>query len=134
MMKTLIGLTLAASALLGPALAFAQTSNAPLTRAAVYADLVRLEHAGYDPTSSSDSTYPANIQAAEAKVAAEDATQTASSNATPVTDNAPATDTAAVGAAMSGSSASGKHESPMNKMENEPCVGPVSFCTPFFGS
>ncbi len=45
-----------------------------MTRAEVLADLARLEKAGYNPAASSDATYPANIQAAEAKVAAQSAT------------------------------------------------------------
>jgi hypothetical protein len=70
-MKTLICLSLAVSALASPALSFAQSTSAPVTRAQVYADLVRLEQAGYDPSASNDPNYPAAIQAAEAKVAAQ---------------------------------------------------------------
>ena len=62
-MKTLICLSLAVSALASPALSFAQSTSAPVTRAQVYADLVRLEQAGYDPSASNDPNYPAAIQA-----------------------------------------------------------------------
>ncbi|MCX4165211.1 MULTISPECIES: DUF4148 domain-containing protein [Paraburkholderia] len=55
-----------------PLAAFAQ-SNQPLTRAEVRADLARLEKAGYNPHDWMN--YPANIQAAEARVAAEDASK-----------------------------------------------------------
>jgi hypothetical protein len=72
-MKVLLCLTLAVSALASPALSFAQTADAPLTRAQVRADLVRLEKAGYDPSRGDYWNYPVDIQAAEAKVAAEDA-------------------------------------------------------------
>jgi hypothetical protein len=48
-MKTFISLTLAACAFASPALSFAQSANVPVTRAQVYADLVRVEQAGYSP-------------------------------------------------------------------------------------
>jgi hypothetical protein len=51
-----------------PTISFASTSNAPVTRAEVRAELVQLEHAGYKP---SRTQYPADIQAAEARVAAQ---------------------------------------------------------------
>jgi hypothetical protein len=69
-MKALLNAVLIASALCAPAFAFAQTANAPVTRAEVKADLVRLEQAGYQPARVSPD-YPADIQAAEAKVAAQ---------------------------------------------------------------
>ena len=65
MNKTLVCIALAASALAAPALSFAQ-SNAPVTRAEVRADLVRVEQAGYNPSRGDDADYPADIQAAEA--------------------------------------------------------------------
>jgi Domain of unknown function (DUF4148) len=49
-------------------LSFAQP-NAPLTRAEVPADLVRVEQAGYTPRAN-DINYPLDNQAAEAKIAA----------------------------------------------------------------
>jgi hypothetical protein len=58
-----------AAALAIPAVSFAQ-SNQPLTRAEVKAQLVQLEKAGYNP-SLDRTTYPAEIQAAETKVAAQ---------------------------------------------------------------
>jgi hypothetical protein len=39
-----------------------------------------------------------------------------------------------VGAAMSGSSGSGERTATPGMSGTESCVGPVSFCTPFFGS
>lgn len=45
----------------------------PKTRAEVRAELVRLEQAGYNPATANPYDYPQNIQAAEAKVAREDA-------------------------------------------------------------
>jgi hypothetical protein len=130
-MKTLIGLTLAVSALLSPALSFAQATHAPLTRAQVYADLVRVEQAGYSPSASDDSNYPADIQAAEARIAAQDATRVADASAAPVTPAAQSTD---VGAAMAGSSASGARAPMKSNMGDAACTGPASFCNPYFGS
>jgi hypothetical protein len=72
-MKTLIYAALLASALAAPALSFAQEATAPITRAEVQADLVRVEQAGYHP-SGKDVHYPEDIQAAEARLAPQDAT------------------------------------------------------------
>src|SRR5476651_2322364 len=58
-----------------PLSSFAQ-SNQPVTRAQVRAELVQLEQAGYNPSRSSDTTYPADILAAEARVAAQNPTNT----------------------------------------------------------
>src|SRR5258708_28136846 len=52
-----------------PAVSSFAQSNAPVTRAEVKAELVQLEKAGYQP-GRDDPNYPADIQAAEAKVAA----------------------------------------------------------------
>lgn len=116
MKRALVCFALAASALAVPALSFAQ-SNAPLTRAEVRADLIRVEQAGYNPSTSDDANYPADIQAAEAKIAAQDSSQTTQSEYGGMPQN--------------GNSSSGKPE----RMQMTPaCVGPVSFCNPFFGS
>ncbi|RQS65990.1 DUF4148 domain-containing protein [Burkholderia sp. Bp8963] len=69
------------SALLASHAAMAQTS-APLTRAQVLDELYRLEAAGYDPSAGDEGNYPADIQAAEARVAAQQAAQAASAAAT----------------------------------------------------
>jgi hypothetical protein len=64
-----------------PVVSFAQ-SNEPLTRAEVRAQLVQLEKAGYNP--ASDYTqYPANIQAAQARVNAENNASTTSYGPSP---------------------------------------------------
>jgi hypothetical protein len=68
-MKSLIQAIVVAAALVAPVVSFAQ-SNAPVTRAEVRARLVQLEKAGYDPTSV-PTDYPVGLQAAEAKVAAQ---------------------------------------------------------------
>ncbi|CAB3800530.1 DUF4148 domain-containing protein [Paraburkholderia fynbosensis] len=116
MNKTLAGIALVIGTLAVPALSFAQ-SNAPLTRAEVRADLVRVEQAGFSPSAGSDTTYPANIQAAEAKIAAETTSQTTQSGYGGVPQN--------------GSTSSGAHA---RKSMGSDCVGPVSFCNLFFGS
>jgi hypothetical protein len=70
-MKLFACIAVAASILVSPAITFAQTSASPVTRAEVRADLVAVEKAGYKPTSGDDANYPADIQAAEAKMASE---------------------------------------------------------------
>jgi Domain of unknown function (DUF4148) len=68
-MKSLIYAVAAASVLSMPLVGFAQVqSNEPLTRAEVQADLAHVEQAGYHPAGS-DPSYPADIQAAEQRVA-----------------------------------------------------------------
>ncbi|HEV3424222.1 MAG TPA: DUF4148 domain-containing protein [Paraburkholderia sp.] len=67
-MKSLIKAVVIAALVTAPLAAFAQ-SNQPLTRAQVRAELVQVEKAGYNP--SDWIHYPENIQAAEARVAAE---------------------------------------------------------------
>ncbi|SEB23564.1 DUF4148 domain-containing protein [Paraburkholderia sartisoli] len=97
-MKALLKAVLVSCALAAPALAFAQTTNGPVTRAEVRADLVRLEQAGYRPAAT-DPHYPAAIQAAEAKVAAQDSA---------------AGQTSVGGVAMNGSSQSGISAAPLS--------------------
>jgi hypothetical protein len=67
--KSLVSAVALASALAAPAVSFAQ-SNGPVTRAQVRTELVQLEKRGYR-VSDGHTTYPAEIQAAEAKVAAQ---------------------------------------------------------------
>ncbi|MFM0327596.1 DUF4148 domain-containing protein [Caballeronia glebae] len=63
----LVAFTLAA-VISAPITSFAQSSNTPVTRAQVKNELVQLERAGYRPNKVK---YPADIQAAEARVAAQ---------------------------------------------------------------
>jgi hypothetical protein len=93
-MKSLIQAIGIAAVLAVPVASFAQ-SNQPLTRAEVRAQLVQLEQAGYRPTGD-HASYPNQIEAAEAKVAAENAAA-----------QARGADTSGVGGTVSGSSASG---------------------------
>ena len=69
-MKSLIQAVVVAAALAAPVAVFAQ-SNAPVTRAQVRAELVQLEQTGWRPAAGADPRYPEDIQAAEAKVAAQ---------------------------------------------------------------
>lgn len=72
-MKTLTRTLLVACTLAVPALSFAQGTQGPVTRAEVQADLLRVEQAGFHPGPGDDANYPQDIQAAEAKIAAQDA-------------------------------------------------------------
>ncbi len=64
-----------AAVLAVPAVSSFAQSNAPVTRAEVRAQLVQLEKAGYQP-GVNDPNYPADIQAAEARVAAQNSDTT----------------------------------------------------------
>jgi hypothetical protein len=71
-MKSLIQAVVIATVLAAPVAAFAQSSH-DVSRAQVRAELVQLEHAGYHP-GRDDPYYPADIQAAQARVATENGT------------------------------------------------------------
>jgi uncharacterized protein DUF4148 len=74
MFKSLIPAVVIVSALAAPTFAFAQSAdtNGSLTRAEVKAQLVQLEKAGYNPAGD-QVNYPQNIQAAQARVDAQNA-------------------------------------------------------------
>jgi hypothetical protein len=97
-MKPRVYAALVASVMAVPAAVSAQQSDAGLTRAQVRAELVQLEEAGYNPAQGEDPNYPTDIQAAEARVAAQNA-----HNATAQTQ---APDTSGVGGVVSGTSRS----------------------------
>ena len=90
-----------------PVVSFAQSSQ-PITRAQVRAELVQLQQAGYSP--AADYTkYPLNIQAAEARVNAQNP-QAAS----------------AYGPSTNGSSASGSPVASVGSaQDNVPGLGPI---------
>ncbi|CAB3727869.1 DUF4148 domain-containing protein [Paraburkholderia rhynchosiae] len=71
-MKSLINTIALAVVLAAPLASFAQ-SEQPLTRAEVKAQLKQIEQAGYNPAAAVDANYPADIQAAEARIAAQNA-------------------------------------------------------------
>ncbi|OLL32314.1 hypothetical protein BTH42_07665 [Burkholderia sp. SRS-W-2-2016] len=72
-MKSLIEAVVIAALIATPLATFAQSNQTsePLTRAQVRAELIQFEHAGYRPSSADTHNYPANLQAAEARVVAE---------------------------------------------------------------
>jgi hypothetical protein len=70
-MKSFTRMVLIAALIAAPVASFAQSSQS-VSRAQVYAEMAQLEKAGYDPRDWVH--YPENIQAAEAKVAAQNAT------------------------------------------------------------
>ncbi|WP_250526977.1 DUF4148 domain-containing protein [Caballeronia sp. GAWG2-1] len=103
-----------------PALSFAQGSSEPLTRAQVKAELVQIEQAGYSVGSGDSTNYPADIQAAEAKVAAQ--------------QNTNETNEAYGGMHESGAASGTVHRGAASSSSSNACVGPADFCVPFFGS
>jgi type II secretory pathway pseudopilin PulG len=120
--KVIVSLAVVAA----PTFVFAQSQNAPLTRAQVRAELVQLEQAGYSPATGEQANYPADIQAAEAKVAAQ--------------QNANETNEAYGGTHAGGADAGAGSMRKPKAMKHgsssaaSDCVGPAGFCTPFFGS
>jgi hypothetical protein len=72
-MKSSIYAVLVVSVLAAPITSFAQ-QNGPITREQVRSELVQLQQAGYD-ANSGDATYPANLQAAQARVAEQNQAQ-----------------------------------------------------------
>jgi Domain of unknown function (DUF4148) len=69
-MKSLIKAVVVVASLAASAAVFAQ-SNAPITRAQVRAELVQLEQAGYRVGDGDQAHYPDSIQAAQARVIAQ---------------------------------------------------------------
>ncbi|HTR08513.1 MAG TPA: DUF4148 domain-containing protein [Paraburkholderia sp.] len=128
-MKTLACLILASSALASPVVSLAQ-NTAPVTRAQVREELIRLEAAGYHIGDGDHTTYPAEIQAAEAKIAAQDSPQEAN-NAAP--DSQQGANDAVGGTTLNGTSAAGSYQQ-LPKSSPSSCVGPASYCNIFFGN
>ncbi|SAK97824.1 purine nucleoside phosphorylase [Caballeronia catudaia] len=117
-MKTLACLVLASCALAGPGVSFAQ-SDAPVFRAQMRAEPIRLEQGEYRVGDVSHEDYPEQIHAAEAKIAAQDSQQAGNSD---------------FGAgASNGTSAYGSVQ-PVPDPSSSSCVGPASYCNIFFGN
>ncbi|MEM5436074.1 DUF4148 domain-containing protein [Paraburkholderia diazotrophica] len=72
-MKSLIQTAAVAVFLALPIVSFAQT-NVPVTRADAQAELAQLDRAGYEPASDY-AHYPANLQAAQIRIQAQDAVE-----------------------------------------------------------
>ncbi|MFD1554840.1 DUF4148 domain-containing protein [Paraburkholderia silviterrae] len=117
-MKTLACLVIASCALASPVVSFAQSSG-PVTREQVRAELIRLEQAGYRVGDDDQTKYPEKIQAAEAKVAAQDGQK--------------AGDSDVGGTTINGTSASGGVMQ-VSRPSPSSCVGPASYCNLFFGN
>ncbi|MGF6812097.1 mitochondrial fission protein ELM1 [Paraburkholderia sp. Clong3] len=117
-MKILACVVLAIGGLASPVLSFAQSTE-PVTRAQVRANLIRLEEAGYRVGDGDSTTYPAQIQAAELKISAQDSQQVAN--------------TAVGGTTMNGTSAAGSAPH-LSNLSPSSCAGPASYCNIFFGN
>jgi len=98
-MKSLIKAVAIAAMLAAPIASFAQSSQQPVTRADVRNQLIQLEQAGYNPSITNDPSYPADIQAAEHRVQAQ--------NPAVAQTQEPVADTSGFGGATSGSSQAG---------------------------
>jgi hypothetical protein len=98
-MKSLIKAVAIAAILAAPVASFAQADQQPLTRAEVKSQLIQMEQAGYNPATSNDTTYPADAQAAERRIQAQ--------NPAVAQTQEPVADTSGYGGATSGSSQSG---------------------------
>jgi hypothetical protein len=121
-MKTILSFVLAIGTigtLSAPALSFAQSDRGPITREQVRAELIQLEQAGYNISSGEDANYPADVQAAEAKVAAgSDASQAISG----------------VGGVASGGTSESGARMQVTPATVSTCVGPASYCATYFGN
>jgi hypothetical protein len=136
-MKTVACLVIACCALASPVVSFAQ-STAPVTHAQVLAELIRLEQTGYHLGDGDQTTYPEQIQAAEAKVAAQDSQQAANNDGAGKTTDVAAQQSQEgsnndVGGTTAGTSATGSAQHG-SKPTPSTCVGPVSYCNLFFGN
>jgi hypothetical protein len=105
-MKSLIKAVVIAAVLAAPVASFAQSSDQPMTRAEVRNQLIQLEQAGYNPGASNDPNYPADIQAAEARVQAQ--------NPAVAQTQEPVANTSGYGGVTSGASQSGGVVQPMS--------------------
>lgn len=103
-MRSLIKAVAIAAVLAAPVVSFAQSSQQPVTRAEVRSDLIQLEHAGYNPSTSNDANYPGDVQAAEQRVQMQNPT---------VAQTQPTADTSGYGAPMSGTTQAGGMAQPM---------------------
>ncbi len=98
-MKSLIKAVAIAAVLATPIASFAQSSQQPVTRAEVRNQLIQLEQAGYNPAIANDPAYPADVQAAERRVQAQ--------NPVVAQTQQPVADTSGYGGATTGSSQAG---------------------------
>ncbi|KXU86136.1 hypothetical protein CR51_38360 [Caballeronia megalochromosomata] len=78
-MKSFVKAVAVAAVVVAPALSFAQTDSS-LTRDQVKQDLRQVEAAGYDPARSDQTSYPADIQAAESRASRQNGAMPAQNN------------------------------------------------------
>jgi FlaG/FlaF family flagellin (archaellin) len=105
-MKSLIKAVAIAAVLAAPIASFAQSSQQPVTRAEVRNQLIQLEQAGYNPALTNDTDYPADIQAAERRVQAQ--------NPVVAQTQEPVADTSGYGGVANGSSQAGGMMQPLS--------------------
>jgi hypothetical protein len=98
-MKSIIKAIAIAAVLAAPVASFAQSNDQPATRADVRNQLIQLEQAGYNPGTSNDPNYPADVQAAESRVQ--------SQNPAVAQTQEPVADTSGYGGTANGSSQAG---------------------------
>jgi hypothetical protein len=79
MMKSFAKMVVIAALVAAPVASFAQSNQSSVTRAQVRAELLQYEKAGYNPNGDWIN-YPENIHAAQAKIAAENATARAATS------------------------------------------------------
>jgi hypothetical protein len=108
-MKSLIKAVAIAAVIAAPVVSFAQSSQEPVTRAQVRNELIQLEHAGYEPSMSNDTNYPADIQAAEQRVQAQNPA---------LAQTRPTADTSGYGAPMSGTTQAGGMAQPQSQQRD----------------
>ena len=106
-MKSFVKAVAVAAVVVAPALSFAQNTST-VTRAQVKQDLQRVEAAGYDPSNSDQTSYPADIQAAESRASHQNGS---------AHNNAYSADMNSYGGAASGRSAAGMRMMP--RMDND---------------
>ena len=112
-MKSIVKAVAVAAVVVAPALSFAQAGSS-LTRDQVKQDLRQVEAAGYDPSNSDQTSYPADIQAAESRVQRQN-------GAAQTQENAYNADMNSYGGAAGGTSASGmRMMQPMNNDGTKP--------------
>nr|WP_249172927.1 DUF4148 domain-containing protein [Burkholderia vietnamiensis] len=70
LVKSLVVTAAAAVLLVAPALSFAQSAKAPVTRAQVLQELYDLESVGYNPALGDAGNYPDDLMAAQQRLAA----------------------------------------------------------------
>ena len=105
-MKSIIKAVAIAAMLAAPVASFAQSSDQPATRADVRNQLIQLEQAGYNPSTTNDPNYPADVQAAESRVQTQ--------NPAVAQTQEPVANTSGYGGATSGSSQAGGVVQPMS--------------------